>query len=604
MDYKGIGFKAGIEIHQQLATAEKLFCHCRNERSEELPLEFRRRLRAVAGELGEVDAAARHEMARGREFVYRANPETSCLVELDEAPPDSLNAEALEATLQFSRLVNASPLGEAHVMRKTVVDGSNTSGFQRTVLVAGDGFVETSKGRVRLPTVMLEEDSATVLEKRDGVTVYRLDRLGVPLIEVTTEPDVVDPDHLHETAKRLGLLLRATGSTKRGIGTIRQDLNISVRGGARVEIKGSQDLKMFPKIAEIEAGRQLSLIGIRDELLKRKAAPVNGIVDVSDLFEDSDCRFCRGKDVFAVLLRGFGGFLGREVAPGRRLGTEFSDYAKVAGVGGIIHSDEDMGKYRINELEAVRKRLGCDKDDAVVMVVAPDRVARPSLKQVLKRARMALDGVPREVRNALPDGTTSFMRPMPGSARLYPETDLEPIVLRSELLQSVPLPELPEETLKRLRSTGMGDELADKVFSSRRRHLFDVLFEKHKKEAKLIASTVEDVLPSLRRKGVDVPDDEVIAVFEAFFAGRIPKDSIPNALRLVGSGKSLNEAVSSFAVVGEEDVARVVRDVVAKNPHLEGDPKAFQKLMGDAMKALKGKADGSVVARLLRKELR
>ena len=258
IDYEKIGLKCGLEIHQQLDT-KKLFCNCISLlRQDEPDFEVKRNLHVVAGESGEVDTAASYEVSLNKDFIYQGY-DTTCLVELDESPPRKINQEALRIALQISILLNAKIFSATQIMRKTVVDGSNTSGFQRTVLVAKDGFVETSYGKVRIESVCLEEDSARIISKEDGKSVYRLDRLGIPLIEIATAPDIKTPSQAKEVALYLGNILRSF-KVKRGIGTIRQDVNVSIKNGKRVEIKGVQNPELIKKSVELEVKRQQSFL--------------------------------------------------------------------------------------------------------------------------------------------------------------------------------------------------------------------------------------------------------------------------------------------------------------------------------------------------------
>jgi len=267
INYQKLGFKCGLEIHQQLE-GKKLFCSCPTLNSDQEPdVKFERRLRAVAGETGEVDIAAKHEMEKGKKFIYEADSNDTCLVEYDEEPPHELNKQALETALKVSLLLNAKIVDEIQVMRKTVVDGSNVSGFQRTALVAQDGFIETSKGKIGIPTICLEEEAAQKLEEKNGSVIYRLDRLGIPLIEIATSADIKNNEHAKEVAAYLGMILRSVG-VKRGLGTIRQDVNVSIEKGARTEIKGFQDLKSIPKVIDYEIHRQLDAINKGKKLNK------------------------------------------------------------------------------------------------------------------------------------------------------------------------------------------------------------------------------------------------------------------------------------------------------------------------------------------------
>jgi glutamyl-tRNA(Gln) amidotransferase subunit E len=260
LDYTKLGFKCGIEIHQQLDT-KKLFCNCSSIVHDTKPdLIVRRKLTAVAGETGSIDNAAAYEKSKDKEFIYEACSTSCCLVELDEEPPHNVNQDALKIVLEVSLLLNATIVDEIQFMRKTVIDGSNVSGFQRTALVAQDGYIETSKGKVIIESICLEEEAAKKIETTKEYARYRLDRLGIPLIEIATDASIKDPEHAKEVSQKLGMILRSTGKVKRGLGTIRQDVNVSIKQGVRTEIKGFQDLKSIPKVINYEVERQLKEI--------------------------------------------------------------------------------------------------------------------------------------------------------------------------------------------------------------------------------------------------------------------------------------------------------------------------------------------------------
>jgi glutamyl-tRNA(Gln) amidotransferase subunit E len=387
-DYEALGLVAGLEIHQQLDTATKLFCACPTElrEPEDAERSFTRYLHPTRSELGEIDEAALEESKVEREFEYLAYDST-CLVEEDDEPPHRLDEEALGATLEIASLLDMDVVDRAHVMRKVVIDGSNTGGFQRSTLVAHNGEIETSEGRVGIEDVMLEEESAQRVEERGSGVQYSLDRLGIPLVEIGTEPDLSTPEQAREAAETIGMLLRSTGKVKRGLGTIRQDVNVSIEDGARVEMKGVQSLDDIDDLVRGEVRRQVELVEIAGELQTRDAS-AGETQDVTEVFEDTDSGVIRGAldsggVVHAVPLYGFDGLVGRELQDDRRLGTEFSDHAKRHGAGGIFHTDE-LPAYGVTEaeVEALREADGagrhvslvCD-DGHRVVVARADRLA-------------------------------------------------------------------------------------------------------------------------------------------------------------------------------------------------------------------------------------
>ncbi|MCD6243909.1 MAG: Glu-tRNA(Gln) amidotransferase subunit GatE, partial [Candidatus Korarchaeota archaeon] len=513
-DYDKLGLKVGLEIHQRL-DSHKLFCNCpSNLREDEPHTWIKRRLGISYSELGALDPAARFESLRKRDFLYGIYYDTTCEVEADESPPHPLNEDALRITIMIALMLKMRPVDEVHVMRKIVVDGSNTTGFQRTALVAvGDdnSYIETKWGPVRMATLCLEEESAYIVDSTPEMARYRLDRLGIPLVELATQPDIWHPDQAREAALILGRILRATGRVQRGIGTIRQDINVSIEGGARQEIKGVQELDLIPEIIRREVQRQLSLLEIREELLSRGVVEKeidSPIVDVTHLFESSSSKvvkrsLSKGAKVFGIRAKGFKGILGREIQPGRRFGTELADYARVfGGVKGILHGDELPG-YGISEEEvtSVRKALSCEERDSFILVIGDVVSAELALNSVKERMKYALIGVPNETRKALPDGNTSFMRPMPGSARMYPETDVLPVNTRKILREvSSKLPAMPKDIVSSLVSKfGLTEELAWELFDSGRVELFRRLAEKYKIPSRFFASVLVSLLKSLRR---------------------------------------------------------------------------------------------------------
>ena len=319
MDYDKLGLKMGLEVHQQLNTDEKLFCPCSCELTDKKPdYKVLRNLRPTQSELGKVDRAAFEESRRKLQFIYEAYKNETCLVEIDEEPPHPLNREAVKISLIVASLLNMNVVDELHTMRKQVIDGSNTGGFQRTGLVATNGYMDTEYGRVIIENLCLEEDAARRIGQKKGNVVFRLDRLGIPLVEITTDPSMKHPDQVREVAYQIGQVLRST-KVKRGLGTIRQDLNISIREGARVELKGVQDLDLMAQMVENEVKRQINLLEIMKELQKRDAHVDDKIYNVKDLFKQTESKIIakalKDGSVLAIKLNGFAGLIGKEVQP-------------------------------------------------------------------------------------------------------------------------------------------------------------------------------------------------------------------------------------------------------------------------------------------------
>ncbi len=564
--------KIGLEIHQRLACG-KLFCACPSDLAEpeaKPDLVIRRRLHPVLSEMGEIDEASKAEFGKGRTFAYHAFRSSNCLVEIDEEPPHNINPDALAIALELAQHLDMKTVDELHIMRKMVIDGSNTSGFQRTAIAAFDGRLETSQGPIGIPLLAVEEESAGIVGSEGSESAYRLDRLGIPLVEITTTPDIKSPEHLLEVAEKIGMLMRATGKVARGLGTIRQDVNISTERGARVEIKGAQDLKMLPLLAQNEVKRQDGLIAIMDELRTRFKGKVilNCMpVDVTDALASTKSPLiskglASGASVFGLVLEKHAGLIGREIQPGRRYGTELSDYAKTAGVKGIIHSDEDMAKYSITgeEAAALRQSLGMKQGDAFVLVVAPAEQAKAALAKALERAKM--DFIPAETRRANQDGTTSYMRPLPGKARLYPETDVPPVRITKELLASVSKGEGLEDKKARLLKLLGNAEMADRMLRSRNLALFEGLV-KDGADPTLVANTLESTLVSLRREGAEVRDPNAMlpGLFALHAKGAFVKAAIPDILREIAGGKALADAVKDYSIISGKELEKIAKEL-------------------------------------------
>jgi len=614
-DYEELGLVAGLEIHQQLDTATKLFCQCPTElrEPEEASRTFTRYLHPTRSELGELDAAAVEESKVDREFEYLAYDST-CLVEEDDEPPHELDEEALETALEVAQLMEMAPVDQANVMRKIVVDGSNTTGFQRSTLVATDGEIETSEGAVGIEDLLLEEESAQRVEATDDGVRFSLDRLGIPLVEIGTSPDISSPEQALEAAERIGMLLRSTGKVKRGLGTIRQDVNVSIAEGARVEIKGVQSLDDIDDIVRNEVGRQVELVDIAAELAEREAA-VGETQDVTDVFAETDSGVIRGAlndggSVMAVRLVGFDGLVGREIAPDRRLGTEFSDHAKRHGAGGIFHTDE-LPAYGVTdeEVASLRAAVGAEPDDAVAIVADDTDVAESAIGAVAERAKTALEGVPEETRGANDDGTTRYLRPLPGAARMYPETDVPPVEPDPS---EVPTPELLTEKVERYQAEyDLDAGLAEQVAYGTHMPLFeDVVADGI--DPTLAASTLESTLTELRRDDVPVENltrthlEDVLRMVDD---GDLPNEGVTDLLEALAErpDQGAEEAAEAAGLGGADDeaVRETVVEVVERNEsQVEAEGmQAFSGLMGECMGALRGKADGDLVSQLLREEI-
>jgi len=627
-DYEKIGLKVGLEIHQQLNTSAKLFCNCKPALFKEEPeITFLRRLRPTQSELGQVDPAAYFEFQKGVKILYEANLETSCLVEMDEEPPHPLNMEAVETALMTALMINAKPISEIHVMRKTVIDGSNTTGFQRTCVVALGGEMKVGEKTVPIQHIGLEEDAARKSGEKEGnIIKYRIDRLGIPLIEVATAPVIRSPKEAEEVALAIGRLLRATGKVIRGLGSIRQDINISIPNGALTEIKGLQELELVSLAVKYEIQRQLNLIRISKELIKRGAKEEhikNEFFNAKDAFKNTKCKVIqkaleKKQQVLAVKLPKFKGLLKTELSPGLRLGTEMADRARFWGrVGGLFHTDE-LPAYGITaeETEKLREDVGAADDDVVVFVADDEENAQDALRAVVERAREAMKGVPQETRAPSPDGATRYMRPRPGAARMYPETDIPPVQITQEHISKIHsrLPELPEQKFERLQKEyKLNDKLAKQVINSEYNELFETVVRESNVSPTTVAAFMTETLKALKRDGViveKISDNQLRDVFRLVGEGKIAKEAIQDIVTWLSKNeeRTVQEAVKELGVqaISQTELEKLLTKIVEDNEDLikKRGEASFGILMGAAMNNLRGKADVALVSRVLKEKLK
>ncbi len=624
--YSKIGFKAGLEIHQQLDTKQKLFCPCGPDLFKEDPqFTFLRKLRPAQSELGKVDDAALFEFQKEKQILYEANNDTACLVEMDEEPPHDLNSEAVETTLLTCLMMNMKPVDEVHVMRKTVIDGSNTTGFQRTCVVALKGAIDVKGKSVEISQVSLEEDAARKMGTEGQLIRYRIDRLGIPLIEITTAPVLFTPKEAQETAAAIGRILRATRRVRRGLGTIRQDVNVSIRDGALIEIKGVQELDLVSQVIENEIQRQLSLLELKNELINRgvtEADLTEDFVDVTNVFKNTKSKVLakaikKKNPVLVVKLPCFDGLLKKELAPGMRLGSELAGMARFWGkVGGIFHTDE-MPAYGVTqeEMDELAKILKKQPQDALVFVADTKQNATDALKAVIKRAKVALKCVPEETRAANPDATTKYMRPRPGAARMYPETDVPPIQLTADYLDDLNsrLPELPEQLMKRLmKDYNLNQKLVKQLLDSEFLELFECLASQTKVSPTVIAVALTETMKALKRDGVAVESvtaDQFKELCNLIDTGKTTKESIPEVLTWLAQneGAQVKEALASLglSMMSQTELEALINEVIEKNSEFieHKGSGAFGAIMGIVMKKARGRVKPKEVNDILKNKL-
>ena len=652
IDFEKIDLKVGLEIHQQLNTNKKLFCKCRPIESDEYTEKFSRSLRTAKSELGELDPAALFEKAKSKKINYYANSQSSCLVEKDDEPPHDLDHDAKKISLLISSMLESKIFSEIHVMRKTVIDGSNTSGFQRTMLVSQGGNLKVNGKNIGVQAICLEEDAAKLLKDERNERDYSLDRLGVPLVEIALEPVSAKPFEVKEIALTLGRLLRATRMVKRGIGSIRQDVNISVMNSGVVEVKGVQQLDQLEKIISYEAKRQHGLILIAEKLKKLSITISNeDIFVITEVFKDCESKIIQkalksNAKINAIRVRNFSGMFGFEPYNGIRLGKEIGQLVRFFGIGGVFHSDE-LPNYGINDsdVDKVRKHLELADGDGFLIIAGEDPKLDYAIDSIIKRIQGAANGVPAETRAATPDGETVFLRPRPGASRMYPETDIPSISVMPEEVKlandTANATKSWDESITELQKNyGLNSQLSEQIFDSEYMEIFEKICKIKKSvrtgqpASNFVASILCSSITNLERQGLDVTllkPEHIIEFFKLLAADKIPKEDLEIIFKCIVSKKipqtagemlrnNLGNPESGIALPPEKLLLRFqmaggAMDEQRKNALNKSLDKIIQDnmelvknnyistLMGIAMKELRGSYPGYLINELLRKKV-
>ncbi|GAB4326212.1 MAG: Glu-tRNA(Gln) amidotransferase subunit GatE [Candidatus Zixiibacteriota bacterium] len=570
--YRRLGFKSGLEVHQQLKTSRKLFCRCPAGlfQHESYDAEVVRHMRPTLSEMGDYDGTALMEKKTRKNILYRIKDETACTYDIDDTPPFPINREALAIAVRIALMLKLNIVGELHIIRKQYLDGSIPTGFQRTGIIGIEGDIPLSFGTVRIMQLSIEEDSCREVSDIGHWRVYTTDRLGMPLIETVTYPDMKTPDQVAEVAQYIRFLARSSGMVRVGPGAARQDVNVSAEGGTRVEIKGVSKIRWIPELVHNEAFRQRALLLIRDELKQRGCTPSSWSVQTAEInpstvesgrhplrnISETDSR------VTVINLPRFGGLLSFFTQPDQCFADELSGRVKVIAClerPNLIHSeslDESERTLAINLIDQVHAELGASDDDAQVIVWGPAMDVATAVETIDERCRMAMEGVPNETRKGLPNGTTIFERVLPGPDRMYPDTDSAPIPISEEFIADCgrDLPPAVSDQITQLREWGVPPDT------------FAYLLR-------------NNLVPQM---GAIAADFGVRPAFVGALLGhtlkhvegRFPEGSM--------TGERLREL---FAFAHErhfgEDMIRMLLPVMYRNPHLS--PKAVIQLMGWGM---------------------
>lgn len=616
-DYAKLGLKAGLEVHQQLDT-KKLFIRTKSNLDDKINLNVQRKLRPVASELGEFDLTAIDAFKRDETFIYQGNYEEISLVEIDEEPPQPLDQNSLQTVLEVALLCNSKIIKEICVMRKTVIDGSNTSAFQRTMLVSigGEFKIKNQNGEksIGIETIALEEDAARPISKENNIINYNLDRLGIPLIELATAPDISTPQEAVETAKKIGEIMRLTCKTKRGKGTIRQDVNVSIREGERCEIKGCQELELIKTVVEKEVERQLDLIELKKELnqkFKKTNNLFDEVLEVTNAFENTKCKFIKGT-VFGFKLNQMKGILGKKIGD-RRFGSELSDYAKSVGVSGILHRDE-LPNYGIetSEVEKICKTLNCEINDNFIITVANKNNAQKAIETIKQRILSAFEGIVKETRATTENGASTYQRPLSSGTRMYPETDIINEIITKEKIEIIKknLPKNVEEREKFYKKIGLNQNYISEMKLNNYARFFENLVKKGANPT-IAATLLLQTVTELRREGINldkISEKEIEEILLLEKKGKINKNNLKEIIKDLTFGKTLSEILQNKGEsnLNEKEITEIISKIVKNNLELIKNKKlgSIGPLMGDLNKEEKLKnIDRKVLSELLRKEI-
>ncbi len=527
-DYDRIGFMSGLEVHQQLKTKEKLFCHCPAgifQKPDDFDAELIRHMRPTLSELGEYDGTALMEFRTRKNIIYRIKNETACTYDVDDTPPFPLNREALSHAIDISLLSKLKVVGEVHITRKQYLDGSIPTGFQRTAIIGIEGEIQLKNKKVRLIQLSLEEDSCREVSDIGHVRIYRTDRLGMPLIETVTYPEFKNPDEVKEGADYIRFLNRSTGKVRSGIGSTRADVNVSCKGGTRVEIKGVAHTGWMPELTHNECFRQWALLAVKDLLVKRVANPGDWKITSKEVkakdfkLENLGVPKNSMSKVYIVNLPQFQGILSHFTQPGKMFADDLSDRLKVIACiekPNMVHSEMFEDAVGEKAWGKVRSLLGSKEGDAQIIFWGPDDDIKTALESIEERCKMAFLGVPNETRKSFDDGTTIFERVLPGADRMYPDTDSAPIPLDDAAINEARqrLPVLVSERLDQLLQWNVPQETFTYVLKNNLVPLLEKAQSELNVPARFTASLLAYTLKSIQGHYPQLPDFSYEKVYD------------------------------------------------------------------------------------------
>lgn len=614
-DYKTVGFKSGLEIHQQLYTDKKLFCRCpAGKYSKDYDAEILRHMRPTLSEMGVYDGTALMEFKTKKNIIYHIKRETVCTYEMDDTPPFLINEDALDKAIGIGMLYNCNVVDELHIARKQYLDGSIPTGFQRTAIYALDGWIPYKDRKVKIVQMSIEEDSCREVSDIGHDRVYLTDRLGMPLIETVTEPAMKTPQEVAEVAWQCSKLVRSTHKVRRGMGAAREDVNVSVEGGTRVEIKGVSQITMIPILTYNEAMRQWNLLRLREELKKRGITSETfkaESYDITKLLKKVHYAPLKnaadsGMKINVVVLKGFKDLLHWQTQTDTYFSKEISDRVRViaclTSIPNLIHSDSKSDTITSSDWLKVKKFTNATDNDTMVIVWGSEDDVKTAVNEIIIRAKEATIGIPSETRQALSDGTNGFERILPGADRMYPDTDLPPKKITKEKLDKIKT-WLPEQFWKRIEwynKLGIPKDTIEELSISP----YAELFKKAVNDWKINSTTATVLIiqypKRLKKYGIqnDWLNEEIFeSILKSYSENKIPKDALLTTLRTAAElGVFTNEVIFNPADKKEIDDAISAATNDLDKMKILNPEKKEKLLMGMIMKKLRGRVSANDIA--------
>ena len=625
-DYDRIGFMSGLEVHQQLLTKKKLFCNCPAgvfNKHDDYDAEIVRHMRPTLSELGEYDGTALMEFRTRKEITYRLKHASSCTYEIDDTPPFPMNREALEESIEISLLSKLNIVGEVHITRKQYLDGSIPAGFQRTAIIGVEGEIEVKNKKIRLIQLSIEEDSCREISDIRHDRLYKTDRLGMPLIETVTYPDFENPQEVKDGCDYIRFLNRSTGKVRTGIGAGRQDVNVSCRGGSRVEIKGVAHTKWIPELSHNEAYRQWALLEIRDMLNKRVSNVAEWKISHKELSADDfngndnfDGIFKNNHKVIAVRLPHFYKILSHFTLPTRVFANELSERLRVIACldqPNMTHSEDLNPILKEKEIQAIFKKLGASKDDAFILFDAPEEDVKTALETIEERCIMAFEGVPEETRKSFADGNTIFERVLPGADRMYPDTDSAPISLSSEYIETLRgnLPSDISDRYKQLQNWGIAEDTFTYIFS---KNLYPALVEivdKTNFSAKQVGNFLGHTLKNIEgSENQEFDYNKIVDLFVFIESNKLKFNIAETMLRELFKKQSITfeTALSNinFAIKQIEEIKKLIPTLISKYKEIgrkQDSKNTHDWVMGQLRSTAKGNINFTELSSIVLQEI-